>query len=52
MSEMEVEKTGVVPASKTDNREITNPQSDVCVENEDLITKSAPARLPVRASRS
>jgi hypothetical protein len=52
MSELEDEKTGVVPACDTEESEITNPLDQNAEKSEDSVTKPSPGRLPARASRS
>jgi hypothetical protein len=52
MPEMEVEQSGVVPASKTVESAITNPEDQNRAKNEDRLTTPQAGRLPARASRS
>jgi hypothetical protein len=52
MGEMRVEKSGVVPASKTVDREISDQEDQNHTKTEGPVTKPAVGRLPARASRS
>jgi hypothetical protein len=52
MPEMEVEQSGVVPASKTVESAITKPEDQNRATDEDRLTTPQTGRLPARASRS
>jgi hypothetical protein len=51
MPEMEVEQSGVVPASETVDSGIENPQDQNRAKSEDPLTTPQVGRLPARASR-
>jgi len=48
----EVEKTGVVPQPKSEEREITDRGDPNAEKGENPVTKPSPGRLPARSSRS
>jgi hypothetical protein len=51
MSEMELEKTGVVTASKTIDSEIGNAEDQDRAKTEDPLTQPATGRLPTRVRK-
>ena len=52
MPDTEAEQSGVVPASKTVDDDITNAQDQNGAKSEEQLTTPQAGRLPARASRS
>jgi hypothetical protein len=52
MPDMEVERSGVVPANKTVHSDIENSQEQDGTKSEAPLTTPQTGRLPARASRS
>ena len=52
MPDMEVERSGVLPANKTLDGDIQNPEEQDAAKSEEPVTTPQTGRLPARASRS